>query len=82
MVNLQNYLQTISEVYPEIPSVEVTGIYDAQTQNAVLAFQRYFGLRENVVVSAVTWDAIGDIWENIVRGYDKSEGQYPGYTVS
>ncbi len=82
VVNLQNYLQTISEVYPEIPSVEVTGIYDAQTQNAVLAFQRYFGLRENVVVSAVTWDAIGDIWENIVRGYDKSEGQYPGYTVS
>ena len=82
VVTLQTYLQTVSEVYPEIPTVEVTGIYDAQTQEAVLAFQRFFGLPENTVVSARTWDAIGDIWENITRGYDRSEGQYPGYTVS
>lgn len=82
VLTLQKYLRVISEVYPEIPMVEETGIYDQQTQDAVLAFQRFFGLRQNTVVSAITWDAIGDIWENITRGYDRSEGQYPGYTVS
>ncbi len=82
VLTLQKYLNVISEVYPEIPPVTENGIYDAQTQKSVLAFQRYFGLQENRIVSAITWDAIGDIWENITRGYDRSEGQYPGYTVS
>jgi hypothetical protein len=50
----------------------------------VTAFQRLFGVdsgREGVVGS-LTWDAITDVYEDIYRGNQASEGQFPGYTIS
>ncbi|MBQ1244489.1 MAG: peptidoglycan-binding protein, partial [Clostridia bacterium] len=81
---LQEYLNYIATVYTEIPRVSVTGNYGSATAGAVTAFQRLFGVdsgREGVVGS-LTWDAITDVYEDIYRGNQASEGQFPGYTIS
>lgn len=78
---LQEYLNTISQVIPEIPSIEVDGQFGPATQNAVIAFQEYDGINPDGNVGAVTWEAIGELYDDIVKGYFRSEGQFPGYNV-
>ncbi len=74
---LQRYLNVISETYTEIPSVNVDGIFGPATENAVRAFQRTFGLPETGIVGINTWEAIGDLYDDLVKGSVVSEGQYP-----
>lgn len=78
---LQEYLNFISQFYPEIPSITPTGYFGTRTQEAVTAFQRRFGLTANGVVEAVTWNAITDVYEDLYRGNRLNEGQYPGYEI-
>lgn len=78
---MQEYLNTIAGVYPEIPTVNVTGLFGAMTEEAVTAFQRQFGLPPTGRVTASTWSAITSIYEDIVRGNQLREGQFPGFTV-
>lgn len=82
VVLLQRYLNRISEDYPEIPSVSVTGYFGNQTEAAVLAFQQFFGTSaQSGIVDAVTWDAIVDIFDDVTGSDSVREGQYPGYPV-
>ena len=74
---LQSYLNVISETYSEIPSVNVDGVFGPATENAVRAFQRTFLLPDTGVVGINTWEAIGDLYEDLVKGGYVSEGQYP-----
>ena len=74
---LQGYLNVISDTYPEIPSVEVDGVFGAATEEAVRAFQGTFALPETGIVGISTWEAIGDLYEDLVKGNAVSEGQYP-----
>ena len=78
---LQEYLNFISRYYPEVPSVSVTGYFGTQTQRAVRAFQRLFGIAELGVVGLLTWDAITGLYEDLYRGEVLRDGQYPGYEV-
>ena len=78
---LQEYLNFISQYYPEIPSVSVTGYFGTQTQRAVRAFQRLFGIAELGTVGLLTWDAITGLYSDLYRGEELREGQYPGYEV-
>lgn len=78
---LQEYLNTIAQVIPEIPSIDADGQFGPATQNAVIAFQEYAGINPDGNVGAVTWEAIGELYDDIVKGYFRSEGQYPGYDV-
>ena len=64
---IQQWLSTLSETYTDIPDVSVNGVFDAQTDAAVRAFQRRFGITANGVVGAVTWDALASAYED-VRG--------------
>ena len=65
-------LAVLAEFLPEIPDVTQTGVYDAQTQSAVSAFQSYAGLPVTGSVDEPTWNAIysqytaidGDVFEN------------------
>ena len=41
---IQNYLINIKALYPSLPSVLQTGVYDEATRNAVFAFQNIKGL--------------------------------------
>ena len=78
---IQEYLNTISTVYPNIPKVGVTGYFGTDTQNAVLAFQREFGLPPRGIVGPFTWERIVDLYTDIRDGNEKSFGQYPGAPV-
>lgn len=74
---LQGYLNVISETYSEIPSISVDGVFGPATENAVRAFQRTFGLPDTGIVGINTWEAIGDLYDDLVKGSVVSEGQYP-----
>lgn len=78
---LQEYLREISEVYPEIPTVTVNGVFGTATRDAVIAFQRQFGLNPTGIVDALTWDAITDVYVDVVSGKSAVEGQFGGNTL-
>lgn len=78
---MQRYLNTISDTYTEIPKVEPTGYFGTSTQNAVIAFQRAFGLEDNGIVDASTWDEIMSIYSDLQGSTRLGEGQFPGYEV-
>ncbi|MBE6606711.1 MAG: spore cortex-lytic protein [Ruminococcaceae bacterium] len=78
---LQQYLNEISAVYTEIPSVSVTDVYSSETEAAVRAFQQLFGYPVNGIVGVIVWDAIADLVSDIRNGSTRREGQYPGYNV-
>lgn len=78
---LQEYLNTVATAYPNIPQVGVTGYFGTDTQNAVLAFQREFGLPPRGIVGPIMWNRLVEIYTDIRDGNEKSFGQYPGYPV-
>ncbi len=80
--NLQEYLDVIAGVFPEIPSVSADGDFGPATVAAVEAFQAFYGLPVDGIVGLETWYAIGDIYGDVEGGSFRSEGQYPGYEVS
>lgn len=82
VTTVQEELAYLSQVYTEIPPVEVTGVYDAQTEAAVRAFQELFGLEPNGIVGVITWDTLGSVYSNVRFGNTKRDGQYPGYPLA
>ncbi|MBQ8435581.1 MAG: peptidoglycan-binding protein [Oscillospiraceae bacterium] len=78
---LQEYLSFINKSYPNIPAVNNTGQFGPMTRASVLAFQRQFGLTQNGLVGAATWDAIAGLYSDLKYGFDKQPYQHPGYTI-
>lgn len=78
---LQEYINTISEVYPNIPQVRVDGIFGNETLDAIYTIQSNFGLKIDGIVGAQTWNTIIDIYNDIAAGDYFNEGQYPGYEI-
>jgi len=62
---LQYMLSVLSAYIPEIPRVEVDGIFGPSTREAVIAAQRWFGLPQTGSVDAATWDEIYDQFSGI-----------------
>jgi len=56
--NLQIYLRQLSYADVNIPPVPIDGIYDTETRNAVIAFQKQRGLNVSGIVDKTTWDEI------------------------
>ena len=63
--HLQYMLRVLSEYIPEIPPVQIDGIFGNATRNAVLAAQRRFDLPQTGIVNAATWDEIYDQFSGI-----------------
>ena len=78
---LQQYLNTIAEVYPEIPSVSTTGYFGPRTQDAVIAFQTQAGITPTGIVSATTWSAIAELFNAISIGTPLQTDQFPGFPI-
>ena len=57
-MELQQKLRNISKVYSDIPSIIPDGIFGNETEEAVKAFQRKFGLTETGVVNFELWNKI------------------------
>ena len=79
---LQSYLAKLSEVYPEIPSINPDGVFGTATRSAVIAAQQTFGLPATGLVDVFTWDAITNAYRDVVSGENAAEGQFGGTTLS
>ena len=75
---LQNYLNRISDVYTEIPKLNVDGVYGVRTRDAVRVYQMIFGLPETGVTGASTWDSVANTYRTIVDGDYGTRGQFGG----
>lgn len=62
---LQTYLLKISQWDSSIPTVNVTGQFDQQTKDAVIAFQRLRQLDARGIVGPITWNEIAQTYDNI-----------------
>lgn len=73
---IQNRLNRISKNFPAIPKIsDPDGFFAADTEAAVRAFQRQFGLSEDGVVGRATWYAILRIYGGVKSLTDvNSEG--------
>ena len=63
--HLQYMLSVLAEYIPEIPNVNIDGIFGPATRNAVNAAQRRFGLPQTGIVNFETWDEIYDQFSGI-----------------
>ena len=80
---LQEYLNLISESYPEIPRVNVDGVFGQQTARQVKEFKEIFNIPGAPNrVNAPTWNAIASIYDDLYNGQTVGEGQFPGYNIS
>ena len=79
---LQEYLNYISDFYPEIPRQTVDGVFGDATAAAVIAFNRLFDIptAENRV-TAQTWNALINIFDDLYSGSIVREDQFPGYQI-
>lgn len=78
---LQEYINVIADVYPEVNSVSLTGYFGTQTDSAVKAIQALSDLEANGIVGAVTWNAITSLYSDIINGSRLADGQYPGFEI-
>ena len=78
---LQEYLNEISLVYPEITPITPTGNYGTNTTAAVMAFQRLFNLPDTGVVDRDTFEEIERVFAQVREGAQPAFGQFPGYDL-
>ena len=77
---IQTRLNRISTNFPNIPKIYPTdGVFNADTERAVRAFQRQFNLTEDGLVGPATWYRIAFIYNNVKR---LSELNSEGLTLS
>jgi len=83
VVVIQTELNRISQNYPAIPKVAtVDGIFGAQTENALIAFQRIFDLDPDGVVGPATWYALVRLYTAVTSLSElRSQGQQ-FYTIA
>ena len=62
---MQIFLNAIGKKYTQIPQVEAAGLFGPLTHQAVLTFQRLFGLVPDGVIGRITWDAIVREYNNL-----------------
>ncbi len=75
---IQNYLNYISDTYPEIPKITADGVFGAATASAVRAYQAAFGIEPSGVVGATTWNSIAETYRSLYEGQFGSDTQFGG----
>ena len=77
----QTFLSFLSQVYPEIPQIPVTGYFGERTREAVLAAQNLFGIPPTGTIGPVTWDVLANRYETAIHSAQTAEQQFPGYVL-
>ena len=67
VLQMQEQLNTIGQVYSAIPQIAEDGIFGERTKEAVKEFQRVFGLPATGVVDYKTWYKIQEIYVAVTR---------------
>lgn len=60
--NLQTYLRQLSYFDPDISSVPIDGIFESETKQGIMDFQKKYGLEQTGIADRETWDAIYDAY--------------------
>lgn len=64
---LQYYLAFLGYFLPNLPPIEITGVFDQQTQDAVFTFQSEYGLDIDGSVGRETWNRLQQAYNQIVN---------------
>ena len=75
--HLQYMLSVLSAYIPEIPPLNIDGIFGNNTRAAVIAAQRRFGLPQTGIVDFDTWDEIYDQFSGIENTTLRDEERFP-----
>lgn len=67
VIQIQEQLNRIAQVYSAIPTISVDGIYGPATANAVRAFQKVFNLPQSGIVDYATWYKISQIYVGVTK---------------
>lgn len=58
ILEIQNYLINIRNIYPILPTIYPSGVYDTETRNAVTVFQNAMELPPTGAVDIKTWNTL------------------------
>ncbi|MBU3130876.1 peptidoglycan-binding protein [Clostridium gasigenes] len=82
---LQTYLQAISRVYKKIPRIEVDGVFNKGTKNAVIAFQKEFELNDDGNIGVNDWNKLISVYDSLDSGKNINKSDilysYPGFNL-
>lgn len=67
VIQIQEQLNRIAQVYSAIPTINVDGIYGPATANAVKTFQKVFNLPQSGIVDYSTWYKISQIYVGVTK---------------
>jgi peptidoglycan hydrolase-like protein with peptidoglycan-binding domain len=82
VVRLQNFLNCVADLYSDtIGRVRVTGVFNAETRDAVRAVQRIHGMPQTGTVKEQDWEIITALYNDCAAARFLLPGQYPGYLI-
>ncbi len=84
---LQYYLAYIAQYVNSVPPIELDGVFGPTTRDAVIAFQRTYGLPQDGIVGEITWNLLyntylGMIGTEPVRYIEGRTIPFPGRNLS
>ena len=82
---MQYYLAVIGNFYETVPPIQVTGTFDQATEDAVIAFQKTYGLTADGIVGRRTWNDMYRAYRGIVESNGFIAGGqplFPGTTLT
>lgn len=84
---VQFYLQRIAKFNPVVESPELDGIFGRDTQNAVISFQRAYGLTPDGVIDEADWQKLVEVYNGTLDNVDQPQNgiapvPYPGYDIA
>lgn len=63
VMEIQRIMRELSRINTALPDIYVDGIYGEETTDAVIAFQRQYGLPVNGIVDYTTWKKLHSIYD-------------------
>lgn len=84
---LQYYLNFLGFFNPKLPQITVDGIFGQETYDAVLTFQRVYGLTTDGIVGRGTWNRLQNAYDGVVNSLPPQYKAYqnliyPGYIIT
>lgn len=79
---LQEFINVAASVYPSIPEIPVTGVYDENTRDAVYVIETLFGLDVDGITGPLVWNILANIYSDVQSGAFRAEGQFSGNNLS
>jgi len=83
---MQSYLNILSNYYPTVMKMGVTGVFDESTKDAVTELQTIFGIKPAGTINFETWTKILELYQSNENGMKMAEepsvkSNYPGTPV-